>query len=279
MTNGSRLDRRRAIALAFTIGFVGVACSALTQSGPQPYRPPGLIRPVAGADAGRVLYERDCAWCHGSAGQGTSYGPTLDGPLDGGAYTDFMLQTGRMPLAYPSQTASRRPPTYSQKEIAAIVGYVESLGGTGPAIPTPDPAAGDLSSGASLYQQDCAACHSTTGLGGALTGGQIVPSLWNATPREVAEAMAVGPGCPNDSRTCGAGEGAMPQFQLSQQDVNSITRYVEYLQHPEDRGGEPIGHIGPVAEGAAGLLIGVGLLILVVRWIGTSTRQEEEPAA
>jgi ubiquinol-cytochrome c reductase cytochrome c subunit len=181
-----------------------------------------------------------------------------------------------MPLSNPSQTVTQGTPVYTQQEIAAIVAYVQSLGGSGPAVPTPDPSAGSLSAGADLYQQNCAACHSTTGFGGALTGGQVVPSLWNVTPRQVAEAMAVGPGCPNSSRTGGPGEGAMPQFRFSPQQVNAITRYVEYLQHPIDRGGEPIDHVGPVAEGAAGLLIGVGLLLLVVRWIGTSTRQEEE---
>jgi ubiquinol-cytochrome c reductase cytochrome c subunit len=273
----TRRRRLGAIAgLALGLAALGAGCSALTQSGPQPYHPPGLSLPVIGPDAGRVLFQRDCAWCHGAQGQGTVYGPNLNGPLDGGAYTDFMLRTGRMPLGYPSEPATRRTPTYTDQEISAIVAYVESLGGTGPAVPQPDPAAGNLATGATLYQQDCAACHSTTGFGGALTGGQVVPSLWNATPQEVAEAMAVGPGCPNTSRTCGPGEGAMPRFQLSAQDVNAITRYVEYLQSPSDRGGEPIDHVGPVAEGAVGLIVGVGLLIGVVRWIGTTEREEEE---
>ncbi len=65
----------------------------------------------------------------------------------------------------------------------------------------------------------------------------------------------------------------MPRFDFSTDEVNAITRFVASLQDPDDAGGAPIGRVGPVAEGAVGLLIGLGLLLLIVRWIGT--RAEE----
>ncbi|HYX79186.1 MAG TPA: c-type cytochrome [Actinomycetota bacterium] len=262
--------------LAWGVAALAGACTAAVQSGPEPFRPPGEETTFpANADLGRRLYDQDCAWCHGAGGQGTSYGPNLDGELDGGAYTDFMLRSGRMPLLNPRARAQAGPSRYTEAEIAAIVSYVETFGGTGPPVAHPNPAAGDLQRGGELYLENCAACHSTTGSGGALTSGQVVPGLTHATPQEVAEAMLVGPGCPNRSRACGPGEGAMPSFRFTQDEVDSITRYVQYLQDPEDRGGSPLLHLGPVAEGAVALIVGLGLLVLGVRWIGTRTGEEE----
>jgi ubiquinol-cytochrome c reductase cytochrome c subunit len=268
--------RLRLPILAAALAGLAAACAYFTQGAPAPYRPPGVTAaaPVSG-DLGATIYDRDCAWCHGSRGEGTPYGPDLDGALDGGAYTDFMLSTGRMPLSDPSKPARRGPPRYTDQEIAAIVAHVESFGGTGPGVPNPTVGSGDLAQGQALFQENCAACHSTTGDGGALTGGIAVPPLTIGalTPREVAEAMAVGPGCPNDSASCGVGEGAMPRFDLSSAEVDAITRFVASLRDQADPGGAPTGHVGPVAEGAVGILIGLGLAVLAIRWIGTRTER------
>ena len=266
--------RIRMAVFVIGLGIVTAACTYLTGGESQPYRLPGVASPAAGADAGAVLYGQDCAWCHGPEGEGTTRGPDLNGELDGAAYTDFMLRTGRMPLDDPDTPSSGGPPRYDDRQIAAIVAYVESFGGTGPAVPSPDPDAGDLVLGQGDYQANCAACHSTTGIGGALTSGQIAPSLDDVTPREIAEAMLVGPGCPVRDRTCGPGSGAMPRFDFSPKEVDSIVRYVQTFRQPDDAGGFPIGWVGPVAEGAVALLIGLGLLIVVVRWIGTRVGDE-----
>ena len=265
---------RRVLPLCGVLGVFVAACSVFAEPGPAPFRPPGVTSEVGGLDAGRVLYDRDCAWCHGARGAGTASGPDLDGPLDGGAYTHFMLETGRMPLADPAAEAQRGPSRYDGAEIASIVAYVESFGGTGPPVPTPDPAAGNLAAGAEQYLDDCAACHSATGFGGALTSGQVVPDLHHASARAIAEAILVGPGCPNASASCGPGEGAMPRFDLADDEIDAIVRYVRYLQDPSDEGGVPIGRVGPVAEGAIGIVVGLGLLLLISRWIGTRVGEE-----
>jgi ubiquinol-cytochrome c reductase cytochrome c subunit len=262
--------------LALAIAFAGAACSYFVEEQPSPYRPPGVTSEVRALGAGRTLYERDCAWCHGSAGQGTTFGPDLNGPLDGGAYTHFMLVTGRMPLGDPTERAVPGPPRYGGAQLDAIVAYVETFGGTGPDIPAPVPTAGDLADGAELYLENCAACHSATAAGGALTSGEVVPDLHHTSPVVLAEAMLVGPGCPNTSPTCGPGEGAMPRFELDEHEVDSIVRYVLYLQRPDDEGGAPIGRVGPVSEGAVALGLGLLALLLASRWIGTRTRPTEK---
>jgi len=95
-------------------------------------------------------------------------------------------------------------------------------------------------------------------VGGDLDGVHI-PDLAGSAPTEVGEAVRTGPG-------------AMPRFGpglVDDDELDALVRYTEHLQQPEDRGGAPIGHVGPVAEGAVGWLIGLGVLLLFARWVGT----------
>lgn len=226
------------------------------------------------ADDGEDLYQRDCAWCHGDSGGGTSNGPDLVTAQNGPALTDFMLRTGRMPLTHPGQSTEHGKSLYDEEEIAALVDYTTSLDDEpGPEIPTPRPEAADLALGGELYLENCAACHSATAVGGTLTSEQaegtadpvlsgsdlVSPGLGEATALEVAEAIVGGPG-------------NMPAFgdeTLTPSQRDAIVRYVLYMQEPNDRGGAPIGRVGPVAEGAVAWIVGLGLLVLAVRWIGT----------
>ncbi|HYZ46863.1 MAG TPA: c-type cytochrome [Actinomycetota bacterium] len=241
------------------------ACDYGSSEGP--YRP--SVVAAAGSEAsGRSLYLRDCAWCHGAGGQGTERGSSLVSGTQGPASVDFVLSTGRMPLHSPSDPLVRREPKYSAPEIEAIVDYIETFEPPGPDVPDVDPALGELGEGLELYAENCASCHGTTLIGGAISsltseGSTAVnaPSLYPSTPTEIAEAMLVGPG-------------TMPVFgeeTFSDHEVDSIVRYVMVLQDPEDRGGTPTGRIGPVTEGAIGWIVGLGLLLCVARWIGTRT--------
>lgn len=259
------------------VAFVSLAGCSYFNAPPGPYRPPGLAHPP-GATAGQALFLRDCGWCHGNKAEGTNRAPSLTTGRNGAAFTDFELRTGRMPLINLSEPVRRRAPFYSERQIEAIVNYVSSLGGKGPAVPSPDPAAGDLGLGGDLYQANCAACHSTTGVGGAMPpwpgnvpaephakGRFVAPRITQATPREVEEAMLVGPG-------------EMPVFGhdvFTPHQVDSIVRYVQTLKRPHDHGGAGIGHIGPVAEGAVAWIVGLGLIVLLVRFIGTRVGQYE----
>ncbi len=205
---------------------------------------------------GRELFATSCSSCHGASGRGTGQGPTL--VRAGAASASFQLTTGRMPLTDPGAQPVRKPPAFKSREIDALVAYVASLG-NGPTIPHVDIAKGNLSGGGTLFRFNCAACHSSTGVGGALSYGSDAPSLKAATPTQIGEAIRVGPG-------------QMPVFgpdTLSSKQVNSIARYVTYLQEPDDPGGLSLGRIGPITEGMVALLIGIPLLLFV------STRIEE----
>jgi ubiquinol-cytochrome c reductase cytochrome c subunit len=208
---------------------------------------------------GLELYVAGCATCHGVAGEGTGQGPSLIGV--GAASVDFMLSTGRMPLADPGDQPTRNAPRYSPEEIEAIVAYVTSLGSGGAAIPLVAPEIGDLSRGRELYVANCLACHGAGAQGASVGGGAVAPALDEATATQVAEAVRIGPGL-------------MPPFgeeQIDEQDLDALVRYVRTLRDVEDRGGLGLGHVGPVVEGLIGWLVGLGLLVLVARLTGTST--------
>ena len=242
------------------------------------YEPPGIQafgQPVTGEE----WFQRDCAFCHGNRGQGTSRGPDIADHALGQALADFMLRTGRMPIADARDTVRRQPPAYPPEVIAKIVAFVGTLKPQNAGIPQPDVAAGDVAHGQELFQANCAACHSATGIGGTLAKGTAVstsenrtgfqiPSLLHSTPLEIAEAMRAGPG-------------TMPVFpdtRFSDHDVNSIIRYVLFMRTQNRGGATSLGRIGPVAEGAAGWIVGLGLLILFTRWIGRTTHEKKKRA-
>jgi ubiquinol-cytochrome c reductase cytochrome c subunit len=214
--------------------------------------------------AGEQLYLTGCVSCHGVGGKGTPGYPSLVGV--GAASADFFLRTGRMPLAAPAPQAPAKPPAYTDEQIIQLVAYVASLG-DGPPVPDIRPERGDLTEGAQLYLANCAACHNSTGIGGALSHGNQAPPLLNVAPTQIGEAPRVGPG-------------QMPVFgpdTLSDEQLDSIVRYVLYLQDPEHPGGLRIGSAGPVPEGLVAWLVGLGGLVLIARWI-TKERREHRRA-
>jgi ubiquinol-cytochrome c reductase cytochrome c subunit len=219
---------------------------------------------AAGSQAlqeGQALFASSCASCHGLAGGGVrGRGPSLRGV--GALAADFYLQTGRMPLPSPRAEPMRTRPAFRQRQIAALVAYVAAWGG--PQVPAVAPGRGSLSRGHDLFALDCAGCHTIQGQGGIVTGA-IVPSLNLVTPRQVAEAIRIGPY-------------VMPRFgsaELSDADIDSIARYVQSTQHPQDSGGWGIGRIGPITEGMVAWLLGIAALLLVARLLGE--RIEDEP--
>lgn len=208
--------------------------------------------------AGRDDFIARCASCHGADAAGTEDGPPLVGV--GSAMVDFQLRTGRMPLSAPGVQPKRKPPAFTEDEIAAIVDYVTSLGPGGPPIPSVDPAFGDLSLGQSLFVANCAPCHGATANGGTVGAGALAPSLSLAAPLEIAEAMTVGPG-------------EMPVFAFDQHEVDSIVSFIEDLEHRPDRGGADIGGVGPVPEGFVAWGVGMGSCLAVAWLVGNHRRR------
>jgi ubiquinol-cytochrome c reductase cytochrome c subunit len=198
--------------------------------------------------SGKHLYGQHCASCHDTANA-----PSLRGV--GPLAADFYLRTGYMPLPHLGVQPRRARVTFTDAQIRALVAYVGSLGG-GPPIPKPHPARGNLAQGLHLFTDRCSGCHQVVAEGGYVTGA-VPPQLGDATPTQIAEAVRIGPN-------------VMPKFSkraISDAQLDSIIRYVQYTRHPLDRGGWSIGHIGPVPEGlvtwfiAAVALLGVCLTV------------------
>lgn len=248
------MGRRRAVLVAVAGGLVSLAVGALA-----PATAGQTGRPSAGAGdvgRGRELFITGCSSCHGIRAEGTRRGPSLLGV--GAASVDFWVSTGRMPLRTSKRQAVRKPPAYSQPQIDDLIAYVTSLKPGGPAIPTLELTSGDLVEGGELFRGNCAACHGAAGIGGALASGRRAPPLRPASVRQVGEAVRIGPG-------------AMPNFGpdvFSDEQLSSIVSYVELLDHPDDRGGSGLGHVGPIPEGLVGWLVGLGALLLACYWIG-----------
>lgn len=208
-----------------------------------------------GEVSGAELYATQCAGCHGADGDGvTDRGPSL--ASEGPASVDFVLRTGRMPLADPWVQATRGPVRYSEEEIVALVEYAGALG-DGPDIPDVDWTAGDLATGGEIYRLNCAACHVASGAGAAIGASRYAPSLAEATPTQVGQAILIGPG-------------AMPSFSLlTGEEINDVARYVRELQLGDATAVTEFGGAGPVAEGLAAWLLGLLPLIALTRWIGS----------
>lgn len=213
-------------------------------------------------DKGRQLFLEGCASCHGLEAQGTATGPTLVGV--GAAAVNFQVSTGRMPLVAPGAQAPSKENIYSDEDVAALAAYVASLA-PGPAIPTAeqlDYANADPAYGGELFRINCSQCHQAGGEGGALTQGKYAPSLMQATPQDIYEAMLTGPQ-------------SMPVFsdaQIPTEDKQAIIAYVRSLQESPNPGGLSLGRFGPVTEGVfLATALFAGLLAAAV-WIGIKSR-------
>lgn len=251
-----RSARPRRLPTAFLLLLALIALAALWSAFAPKSSAAEAEDPNLAVREGRALFLVGCSSCHGLDAQGGNQAPSLVGV--GSAAVDFQVGTGRMPLAAPGAQAERKTPLYNQTQINQLGAYVDSLA-PGPKVPTVNLADGDLAYGGELFRTNCAQCHQAAGQGGALTYGKHGPSLMNATPVQVGEAMRTGPE-------------SMPVFspaQLNDHQVNSIAKYVEFLKTPNDPGGNPIGHYGPVPEGLVAWLVGIGGLVVATLWIGS----------
>jgi ubiquinol-cytochrome c reductase cytochrome c subunit len=266
--------RARVIPRALAAGLALAAALGLTPAPAATAADPPIVRPptergLSQLELGRQLYAGNCARCHGGLGQGVAtpspdpvsegQGPPLIGV--GRLATDFYLRTGYMPLRSPGDQPERKDSPFDAREIAALEQYVDSLG-AGPPIPRPDPSAGNLAAGFRLFSAHCAGCHQIAAAGGVVTGARV-PPLDQATPTQVAQAVRIGPYL-------------MPAFSsntISDAQLDDLIAYVQYAQHPDDRGGWGIGHLGPVPEGMATWLIAAVVLVAFCVVLGERMRR------
>jgi ubiquinol-cytochrome c reductase cytochrome c subunit len=233
-----------------------VAAASLLAAGSAGARPGTPKSPLAAR--GYHLYGQYCLSCHRANAAGGPDAPSLQGV--GALAADFYLRTGYMPLRHLGMQPRREPLILGDGQIRALVAYIASFGG--PPIPQPRPDLGDLSQGQALFTEHCAGCHQVVAQGGYVTGA-LPPPLAEATPLQVAEAVRIGPY-------------VMPTFSqhaISNRQLDSIVRYVEYTKQPDRPGGWGIGFLGPVPEGLVTWFLAIPLLIALCLIIGTRFRR------
>jgi ubiquinol-cytochrome c reductase cytochrome c subunit len=217
---------------------------------------------------GRKLFLVGCASCHGQNGEGivtkrgTQYGPPLAGV--GAAAVDFQVGTGRMPLARPQAQAERKAVVYTPAEISQLAAFVASLG-PGPSVPAKseyDASTADNASivrGGQFWRTNCTACHNFAAQGGALPGGKYAPSLTGVSEKHIFEAMLTGPQ-------------QMPVFSngvLKPDEKRDVIAYLKSLEASPNYGGGSLGALGPVSEGLAAWVVGIGALVGFAVWIAS----------
>jgi quinol---cytochrome-c reductase cytochrome c subunit len=199
-------------------------------------------QPATGPAEGAVVYAMHCIKCHGPDGGGVAAiisiaGPSLRAEHDRDDVVKMVIN-GKPPM--PSFK-----PVLSSAQINAVADYVTTQLADIPLAP------GDLGEGGKLFRIYCSTCHGAPGRGGAVTfAGTNAPSLADKNAATLAGTIRWGPG-PMPS---------FPESVLSDQQLDSIVTYIQFLQHPPHPGGSPLGYFGPVAEGFVGWLAAFALV-------------------
>jgi ubiquinol-cytochrome c reductase cytochrome c subunit len=223
---------------------------------------------------GRELFLVSCSFCHGQNGEGirtqngNQLGPSLVGV--GAAAVDFQVGTGRMPMARPGAQVPRKPEAFNADEVAALAAYVASLG-PGPAIPdesdysieglSDEERQQAITNGGQIFLTNCTACHNFEGSGGAMPRGGFAPKIRGVEPRYIYEALLTGPQ-------------QMPNFSngnLSPEEKRDVIAYLDSIEDLPSYGGFGLGGLGPVSEGAAAWVLGIGSLVGAAVWIAAHT--------
>ncbi|WP_127782457.1 cytochrome c [Rhodococcus sp. X156] len=219
---------------------------------------------TAQAREGKQLYDNACITCHGANLQGVQdRGPSLIGVGEAAVY--FQVSTGRMPAVRSEAQAARKPAKYDTAQIDQLSAYIQENGGGPEVVRNADGSIAqeslrgeDVARGGELFRLNCASCHNFTGRGGALSSGQYAPALDPANEQQIYTAMVSGPQ-------------NMPKFsdrQLSAEEKADIIAYVKSSTETPAPGGYGLGGIGPVSEGLAIWVIGIGALVGAAMWIG-----------
>lgn len=240
----------------------GVPSSGNALSTPQPaatLAPDFAVHPTpAQMREGEHLYSVHCSSCHGMNAEGSAQAPPLRN-VDA-AIVDFELRTGRMPAEAPHEQEYDRPAAFTRPQMNAIVAFVMSKSSGEkllPALQLP----GKLESGRRVFEENCQQCHAATARGNAVGYRDVAPSLMDASPMQIAEAVRAGPD-------------VMPPFGpkvIDDAALSDVVTYVEYLQHAKyNPGGMQLANLGPVPEGFIAWVVGIGLLVLLIRRIGST---------
>jgi ubiquinol-cytochrome c reductase cytochrome c subunit len=258
----SRQRRRRFAPLAMLLVALAATGGAYAAFAPSPQAAAATGTSAATIEDGRQLFLKNCSSCHGLNAQGSSDGPSLIGV--GAAAVDFQVGTGRMPATQVNAQVEQKPQQFTDEEISALAAYIASLA-PGPPIPSDedvDYLDADAARGGQIYRTNCSMCHNFAGSGGALSRGKFAPSLRGVSPKHIYEAMLTGP----------QSMPVFPDTTMTPQDKRDIIAYLKATETEVAAGGWSLGKIGPVTEGLAGWILGLGGLIACAVWLGAKAR-------
>jgi ubiquinol-cytochrome c reductase cytochrome c subunit len=170
-----------------------------------------------------------------------------------------------MPASIPFEQEERKTPIFTAPQIAQLMAFVMSRSRGDKSLPQPQvmsaPDSGVLKNGRAVYAENCEHCHAATGHGDAVGYQDVAPELMDSTPIEIAEAVRMGPD-------------VMPRFGakiIDDRSLNDLIAYVQFLQRGQyNPGGLQLANWGPVPEGFFAWVAGLGLLVLLVRRIGST---------
>jgi ubiquinol-cytochrome c reductase cytochrome c subunit len=96
--------------------------------------------------------------------------------------------------------------------------------------------------------------------------GGYAPKIRGVEPKYIYEAMLTGPQ-------------SMPSFSndnLTPDQKRDVIAYLESLEEDPEYGGFGLGGLGPVTEGLAAWLVGIGLLVGAAAWIAAHTTRSKK---
>jgi len=196
---------------------------------PQQYLPRDRIRrELLGeprpALSGERAFQAFCSGCHGSTGEGRNYA-NLYLRFPGIGLPDFLdvatdefiastIKSGRPGRRMPALGAAGG--SLSEDETKALVSYLRSLAPSPPSLAEVNSAPIDLTLGARIYRQDCAACHGRNGDGTEL-----------GSPLTTADSKAANREAIYQSLVKGAAGTAMPRY--GNYDAQAMASLISYL--------------------------------------------------
>jgi cytochrome c oxidase cbb3-type subunit 3 len=218
-------------------------------------------------ERGGQLYVENCALCHGVDGKGR-IGARLEAfsGIDPEAVIATTIANGISGTVMPAWSESQGGPL-SDQDIADIVSYIlAAFDGTEPIEPLPEyippeiprlpDVEGDPSSGAVVFQANCAACHGEQAQG---RFGKSLAQSWPGDQPELFIRQVVSDGIPGTIMPTWAEANGGP---LSADEIADVAAYLLTLS-PLGSSPPPESQPGPIGASAI-LLVLAGLVILAV---------------
>jgi cbb3-type cytochrome c oxidase subunit III len=176
----------------------------------------GKADPTADTQAGKALFTKNCAGCHtlGDAGATGTIGPNLDAAFGPSRAQGFKPSTIQNVVLLQIRDASKPMPENIVKgqDAQDVAAYVAAVAGTASSAAKPPSELGN--DGKTIFQNECASCHTLAAAGAT---GTVGPNLDQLKP---AQAIVV--------RQVTNGGAVMPAFKgkLTPAQIAAVATYV-----------------------------------------------------